>query len=255
MVPRSPTATMRLPARAAPSMGASVAALLSLAARSAGIAEGLKVLQILAEHPSTARFIATKLCRKFLGDPVQTAWVDAAAAEYTRTGGDIKAMLRVILQPAFVMQAPMRLKRPVHLFVSAVRALGARLVGNGEEGTEELQWQASNAGQEPFSWHPPNGYPDAAPYWANNPLPRWNFAASLPWGDLKGIRVDVPDIFRLITTAQQGVAILNTLLFQGQLPMAQGQALQAYLAGDPTSPDRQAETLGLALSAPAFQWY
>ena len=48
-------------------------------------------------HPSTARFIATKLVRRFVSDTPPQALVDRVAATYTKTDGDIREMLRVIL--------------------------------------------------------------------------------------------------------------------------------------------------------------
>ena len=63
-----------------------------------GINDGFNVLNIVANHPSTARFIAKKMLRWLLTyDPSSALVTDIAGGAYTRTGGDIKAMIRRIL--------------------------------------------------------------------------------------------------------------------------------------------------------------
>src|SRR5689334_23928845 len=53
-----------------------------------GMKDGLMVLDILAHHPSTAKFIATKLVRHFVSDNPPPALVDRVAATYKKTDGD-----------------------------------------------------------------------------------------------------------------------------------------------------------------------
>ena len=61
-----------------------------------GIQDGQRVIDILVQHPSTARFISTKLVRRFVSDNPPQSLVDKVAATYTKTGGDIREMLRTI---------------------------------------------------------------------------------------------------------------------------------------------------------------
>ena len=68
-----------------------------------GESDGERVLDILAAHPSTARFIATKLARRFVGDVPPPALVDRAAARFRATGGDLREVTRTILtSPEFL---------------------------------------------------------------------------------------------------------------------------------------------------------
>src|SRR6185369_11929836 len=93
-----------------------------------GIKDGLMVLDILAHHPSTARFIATKLVRHFVADNPPQSLVDRVAAVYTKTDGDIREMLRTIFfSSEFNSKEAYRakIKRPFELVVSAIRTLGA----------------------------------------------------------------------------------------------------------------------------------
>jgi hypothetical protein len=52
--------------------------------RGVGVSEGEQVLRMLAHHPSTARFIATKLARRFVADEPPAAVIDAAAKTFSR---------------------------------------------------------------------------------------------------------------------------------------------------------------------------
>ena len=92
---------------------------------------------MLARHPSTARFLAGKLVRRFVADDPPPALVERVAAATQDTGGDIRAMLRVIFtSPEFLAPdtAGAKIKKPTEFVVSAVRALGATPDGPGRDG-------------------------------------------------------------------------------------------------------------------------
>ena len=75
-----------------------------------GEADGEQVLDILATHPSTAHFIATKLARRFVSDTPPPALVDRAAARFRDTDGDLREVMRTILtSPEFL--SPTRIAR------------------------------------------------------------------------------------------------------------------------------------------------
>ena len=91
-------------------------------------ADGEQVLDILAAHPSTARFIATKLARRFVSDTPPPALVDRAAATFRETDGDLREVVRTIVtSPEFFSPEAYRakVKTPFEFVVSAVRATGA----------------------------------------------------------------------------------------------------------------------------------
>ena len=94
-----------------------------------GIEDGEQVLDIVATHPATAHFIATKLVRRFVSDSAPPALVDRVAATFTRTDGDIRECLRTIFtSPEFFSRAAYKakVKSPFELVVSALRAVGAQ---------------------------------------------------------------------------------------------------------------------------------
>ncbi len=138
-----------------------------------GQADFERVLDQLATHPATALFLARKLCRWFLGHHVPKSVELAVAREYARTGGEIKAMLRVVLRPEHLAPAvaSSKLKRPFTFVTSLLRATRA-VVTDPRALLDELDVM----GQAPFHWGPPDGYPDTAKYWSKSLLNRWNLA-------------------------------------------------------------------------------
>ena len=155
-----------------------------------GVNDGLMVLDILAKHPSTARFVATKLARRFVADNPPPALVERVAAAFTRSDGDIRETLRALFaSPEFNSTEAYRakIKSPFELAVSAVRALDGETNGLGIH-----QWIA-RMGEPLYMYQAPTGYPDAAERWVNTGalLERINFALALVSNRVPGTRVNV----------------------------------------------------------------
>ncbi len=220
----------------------------------AGEDEGHEVLDILASHPSTASYISGKLARWFLGESCRNSVIAEATAAYKCTNGNIKAVLRAILQPNNLYDAPPRYKRPFHLYAHAMRATGATI------GTidNSLRNHYRAAGQLPFHWGPPDGYPDTFAFWSGLVLPRWNFGASLMNNQITNVSVDVNAFFEAPTpTGDEAIDTINQKLFGGALPACEQGALRAYLPPAPILPNAQQkqEVIGLAIGSQSFQWY
>jgi uncharacterized protein (DUF1800 family) len=156
-----------------------------------GINDGLSVLDILSKHPSTAKFIATKLARRFVNDNPTPALVERVASAYTKSDGDIRTTLRAIFaSPEF--NAPenyrAKIKTPFELAVSAVRSLGGETTG-----APALHQWIARMGEPLYQYQAPTGYPDTAEHWVNTGalLERMNFALALVAGRINGTRVDL----------------------------------------------------------------
>jgi len=183
-----------------------------------GIKDGLMVLDILAHHPSTAKFVATKLVRHFVSDEPPAKLVDRVATAFSRSDGDIRETLKAIFfSPEFNSPEAYRakIKRPFELVVSAIRTLGADT--NGGPGTH--QWIA-RMGEPLYGFQTPNGYSDGAESWVNTGglLERMNFGLALASNRVQGTKVDLKKL-----TSESGAADKNQLL---------EQALKTILAGD-----------------------
>jgi len=156
-----------------------------------GMKDGLLVLDILARHPSTAKFMATKLSRYFVQDNPPSALVDRVAAQFTKSDGDIRETLKAIFfSPEFNSPEAYRakVKRPFELAISAIRTLDAETNG----GPQLHQWIA-RMGEPLYLYQTPNGYSDAAESWVNTGglLERLNFGLTLASNRIPGTRVDL----------------------------------------------------------------
>jgi uncharacterized protein (DUF1800 family) len=148
-----------------------------------GESDGERVLDILAEHPSTARFIATKLARRFIADVPPPAVVDRAAARFTETHGDLRAVTRTILMsPEFLSPDAYhaKMKTPFEFVVSALRATATE-VGDARPILRQLQ----QLGMPLYMCQPPTGYKDTADAWISTGaiVGRLNYALSLARSD------------------------------------------------------------------------
>ena len=83
------------------------------------IKEAEQVIEMLVTHPSTARFISTKLARRFIADDPPQALIEKAAQTFINTKGDIKSVLRVILLDGLPLAQP-KYKRPANFVLSSL---------------------------------------------------------------------------------------------------------------------------------------
>jgi hypothetical protein len=156
-----------------------------------GVNDGLLVLNILAHHPATAKFIATKLARRFVMDEPTPQLVASLASAFTRSDGDIRETLRAIFaSPEFNSPDSYRakIKTPFELAVSAIRTLGGETNG----GPMIHQWIA-RMGEPLYGYQAPTGYPDKAENWVNTGalLERLNFGLALASNRIPGTRVEL----------------------------------------------------------------
>jgi uncharacterized protein (DUF1800 family) len=156
--------------------------------------DGERVIEVLTQHPSTARFVATKLVRRFVSDTPPPQLVDRVAAAYAASGGDIPAMLRVIFaSPEFRGGGDAsltKIKKPFEFVTSAVRALGGRV---DAQGGLALARASAEIGEPLYLAQPPTGYADRAEVWVSSGalLARMNFALALASGQYPHVTVDL----------------------------------------------------------------
>jgi uncharacterized protein (DUF1800 family) len=126
----------------------------------AGVEQGRAVLRDLAQHPSTATHIATKLAQHFVADQPPTELIAALAKAFQETGGDLKAVAKaLVLSPEAWAAPPGKLKRPSEWVTSMVRAAGTQAdpgrFARGQAGLGEPLWRPPS----------PRGYADDEATW------------------------------------------------------------------------------------------
>jgi len=171
-----------------------------------GIEDGEKVIDILVHHPSAARFVSRKLVRRFVSDQPPEPLVERVAAVYTRTDGDIREMVRMIVtSPEFYSPEVYRakVKSPFELVASAIRVLDGSTNGS----PSIAQWVA-RMGEPLYSSQPPTGYPDRADTWVNTGalIERLNFALALAANRIPGTTVNVSQLAGAATDADKTIS-------------------------------------------------
>jgi hypothetical protein len=231
--------------------------------RGRGIEDGEQVLDILIDHPATARFIAFKLVRHFVSDQPPEALVDAVAERYLETRGDIKSMLRTLFRSdEFKGSHDEKIKRGSDYVVSALRATGAT---TGTDWLRSITAQLTSLGQLPFQWPTPDGYPDVGAYWVNTSsmLNRWNYAMALAEGRLGAISIDINALSGNARSPAEIVDGLASRVLHRPLAPSDRAALIAFVAngGNGNAPVaanqrtmRVQECLGMLLSSTYFMY-
>lgn len=219
------------------------------------MADGEEVLDMLAIHPGTARFVCGKIARRLLSDDPPPALVDRMAQTFlaaAKAPDQIAQVLRVlVLSPDFAAP-PAKFRRPFEFLAALYRAAGAK-VQSHENG---FHWQLTRAGWRQHEYGPPTGHPDRAGAWTGaSTLNRYvDLALTGLDGWFDGARADLTALASEAETAPDFAARHANALAPGQgaaiaADLAQGFGFDAATPAHAFAPeDRQA----LAQTALAF---
>jgi uncharacterized protein (DUF1800 family) len=232
-----------------------------------GIRDGEAVLDILAAHPATARFIARKLCVRLVADEPPATLIDRAAKTFQDTGGDLRAVVKtIVLAPEFNTPQTYRakFKSPFEYAVSATRALGGkvtvpdpadrhgrgRLIAdgissakrknnikqNGRQSYKSLVEQIAAMGQPLFSCQPPTGYSEGSRSWMSTSglIARINFAIALTGNEVEGVQTSLTEVLVDVDRNDRSAVLnrLSTALLGSELPPATRTTLEKQVAGE-----------------------
>lgn len=159
--------------------------------RAKGLDVATSLVRYLAAHPLTAKRLATKLVRRFVGDPVPPALVASAAKVYLANGTAIVPTVRhILLSRDFARSAGRKTQRPFEWATAAARSLGLQQEASMLTGNASVVHMLQRLGQAPFEWVQPDGYPDTTAAWATTDslLARWNTAQQLVNGGINGFK-------------------------------------------------------------------
>ena len=209
-----------------------------------GERDGLQVLEILAHHPATARFISTKLARRFVADRPPPALIDRMARTFTKTDGDLRAVLETMFTSReFFSEGAWqsKIKAPLEMVASAARALDA----NATDSFTLVQ-KVADMGEPLYAKEAPTGYQDTAEAWLStaNVMARMDFADALLSGQMPGVQVDISRF------AGKDAATIARELLGRDLSEQALAALEKGLQGKSSTPKLIA---AIIISSPEFQ--
>jgi len=125
-----------------------------------GIDQGMDVLADVARHPNTAKHIAFKLVRHFIADDPPPAAVEAVAAAFTTSDGDLNAVHEALLRTDAAFEAPaLKLRPPIEFVLASTRALQATIE------PQQFHRALTLLGQRPFMAPSPQGWSDDSKAW------------------------------------------------------------------------------------------
>ena len=158
-----------------------------------GYEEGVELLEMLAHHPSTARFICRKIAVRFVSDDPPQSLIDKMAKTFLAKDGDIRQVLiTMVTAPEFWAPAAIRekTKSPFELAIGAVRSLHAEI-----DQPYPLYTWITRMGEKKYYYQAPTGFPDRGTYWINagSLLNRMNFGLALAEGQIAGVKVEKAD--------------------------------------------------------------
>ena len=219
-----------------------------------GIEDGEQVLDILARHPSTARFIAKKLVIRFVTDSAPPALVDRVAKTYERTDGDIREVLRTIFtSPEFFSRGAYRakVKTPYELVASVLRVMNA-----APDTLPQLAQVVARLGQPIYGRATPDGWPDQAAAWMNGGalMDRVNFGIQVGSNQVRDIRLSAwqPARALLALPPEQQVDGVISAVLGGDAAPETRRAMLAVQSPAKT-PQHLGELLAVALGSSDFQ--
>jgi uncharacterized protein (DUF1800 family) len=220
----------------------------------ADMKDGKDVFDILANHVGTARFICTKLCRRFIADDPPSSVIEAAVAvwmQHRKSPDQIKRVMRVILTSnEFKTTWAKKVKRPFEAVASYLRATNASFkndIVDPANASTGGYWsgffnQYNQIGQKLFEWPTPTGYPDVASYWAstNGMLRRWNLPYNIMQPSGGNITIDLVGQTNMNSSCTQIVDAWISRLFGYTIDANARQAIIKFLAqtGDVNQPPK-----------------
>ena len=214
-----------------------------------GKEDGEKVLDILANHPSAARFISKELAQRFVADDPPPELIDRMAKTFAKTHGDLREVMRTMFESKEFLSAGAyraKVKTPLEMIVASIRATGAQV-----DYAFPLAQRIGQLGEPLYRKVEPTGYSNANAEWVSSAslLGRMNFALAMAQNRFPGVKVDAGRF------AEDPVETARLVLFTN--PSETTRAAIAKAMSDQKTKDPKAATpalaAGLVLGSPDFQ--
>ena len=230
--------------------------------------DGGDVVEILIQHPATARRVAGKLLRFFAAPEPSPEALDGATALLERTRLDVKWFLRELFQSQYFYSKDCyraRISSPAEFVVGAVRSLGVRWAG------ARVAEQMGAMGQSLFAPPSVKGW-DGETKWINSSTLAARAATARALSELDednpyGAKLDLGGLIPpTLTEPAEVVDRLAQVLFQGDLAPSirkdlvefattteAGNNPQAFREDEALRAARTRALIGLLLALPEYQ--
>jgi uncharacterized protein (DUF1800 family) len=230
-----------------------------------GMREGEKALELLAQQPTTARFISTKLAQRFVSDNPPEALIARMAETFHKSDGNIREVLRTMFRSdEFWSKDAYRakVKTPLEFVVSSLRATGADV-----QRPRGLIETLDKMGMPLYGCQPPTGYSMKAESWVNSSalLARMNYALALTASRLQGVSLNPEQLLGSDVNLSEPATVqsrVESLVLHGDVS-AQTHATIAARLDDPQITGRKLDDsarpvnsgvlIGLVVGSPEFQ--
>jgi uncharacterized protein (DUF1800 family) len=138
--------------------------------RGRGPAELDAALDLLAQHPATARFVSRKLALFFVADDPPPALVERLARTFAASDGDIAQVLRTLfVSTGFRASLGTKFKDPLHFTLSALRlALDTQPLPDFQTAAQPVIGALARMGEPLYARATPDGYPLTRTDWASS---------------------------------------------------------------------------------------
>jgi uncharacterized protein (DUF1800 family) len=162
--------------------------------RQKGYKQGEAVLRYLALRPQTARHLATKLARHFVGDEPSASIINKLSQAYLQSNGYLPAMYEALVYDSEVWQHTFnKYKSPTDYVYSIFRT-----VNFVPEEAKQVIGPLMVLGQPPFRPGSPAGWPDTASAWSGGEALFKRVELGVSVAEKIGNRIDPLGLSRII---------------------------------------------------------
>ena len=128
------------------------------------------ILDYLAGHYGTAKYVAWKLCTRLVGESPDPALVGSTADEFYNRRADSDQLQQVyrhvLLSPQFQNTWGAKVRRPIETIIRAMRSADVDLTFRIDHSvSNSIFGRLDDTGQYPFGYDAPTGYPDEKEMW------------------------------------------------------------------------------------------
>ncbi len=167
-----------------------------------GIMQGQQMLRDLAMHPSTAKYVCTKIAHHFVSENPAQSLIEKMQKTWLNNQGNIKQVMLTLFDAEEAwLESPQKFKTPREFVISSYRAIAPNRIND-----RTLFNSLTNLGQMPFNAGSPAGFSDEESDW----LGASALMARVEWSSLVSAQVKRINAEQVMATALGSSISQNT---------------------------------------------